>query len=160
MIEIIRQTAAFIILSPFILATYLMILFIGKEKAIGVMGKYVTSISKFAVKLMVPNVKNAEDFDLFVKKFRATSKFWKLLYNFSFLTPDNNTVKLHITNCPFCELLKNIGLSELNPYVCQGDWEYAKTSINKWDFSRENQIGTGDKFCDHTYTRKNINGEK
>ena len=160
MIETIRQAAAFIIISPFVAVAYLLILFTGKKRAVKIIGPPVTAFAKLSVKILVPDVKSAEDFDLFVKKFRSTVKYWKLMYNFSFLTPDKNTVKLHITNCPFCELLKKIGLKELNPYVCQGDWEYAKVCKEKWDFSRENQIGTGDNYCDHTYTRKNMHGEK
>jgi hypothetical protein len=56
-------------------------------------------------------------------------------------------------NCPFCEVLAALGLSRLSPYVCQGDWAFAEENKNCWGFERDHQIGTGNRFCDHTYRR-------
>ena len=78
---------------------------------------------------------------------------WKLFYDIEILKEDPNTFKLQVTNCPFCEALAMLGLKELGPYLCQADWEVAKDNFDKWGFHRENQIGTGDPFCDHTYHR-------
>ena len=46
-----------------------------------------------------------------------------------------------------------MGLLEMKPFVCQGDWDAARVHADKWVFERAHQIGTGDAFCDHTYKR-------
>jgi len=46
-----------------------------------------------------------------------------------------------------------LGMPELAPYICEGDWAKARSNSHKWGFERMHQIGTGDAFCDHTYKR-------
>ena len=65
----------------------------------------------------------------------------------------NDVFKLHVSNCPFCEALNPMGMSKLSPYVREGDWAIARVNADKWKFERNNQIGTGDSYCDHTYKR-------
>ena len=84
---------------------------------------------------------------------RARFWLWRLFYDIEILKEDPNVFKLKVTNCPFYEALAMLGLKELGPYLCQADWEVAKDNFDKWGFHRENQIGTGDPFCDHTYHR-------
>jgi hypothetical protein len=50
--------------------------------------------------------------------------------------------------------LNTVGLSYLNPHICEGDWAKANENRKKWLFERTHQIGTGDSFCDPTYLRK------
>lgn len=152
--KIFRQLVGFIVVVPFALMTYIFSLFIGRERAVKFWGPSFTSIAKSSLKWFIPNIKDASEFDRFAPGMKANQKFWKPIFDFSIASPDSNTVKLHVTNCPFCEVLRTLGLSEMTPYVCQGDREFAKDHADKWDFERMHQIGTGDSFCDHTYKRK------
>ncbi len=63
-------------------------------------------------------------------------------------------IVLNYSNCLLCEGFFTLRMSEIGPYLCQSDWEIAKENVDKWDFERNHQIGTGDKYCDHTYKRK------
>jgi predicted ArsR family transcriptional regulator len=85
---------------------------------------------------------------------KANFWLWKPFYDFDIAEENKNIFKLHVWNCPFCECLNGFGLTGLSPYVCEGDWAIARDNIDKWDFERSHQIGTGDSFCDHTYKRK------
>ena len=149
-----RQCIGFIVGSPFIVMTYLSSIFIGKEKAVKLWGPALTSYAKLIVKLTVPKIKNASEFNRFSSGLKARFRLWSPVYDYSVAYEDSNTLKMHFSNCPFCEVLKTLGLSGLNPYVCQGDWAAAKDYADKWGFERSHQIGTGDSFCDHTYKRK------
>jgi hypothetical protein len=152
--KILRQIIGFIVVSPFILLVYITAIFVGKEKAIKTWGSSATFVSKLAIKSFVPNIKNADEFDSFASGMKANFWFVKAVYDFDIAEDNKNIFKLHIWNCPFCECLNVFGLSGLEPYVCEGDWVVAKDNIDKWDFERKHQIGTGDSFCDHTYKRK------
>lgn len=149
-----RQVIGVIVAGPFIIMTSLSSLFIGKEKAVKLWGPLLTSYAKWFVKLTVPTIQKASEFDRFASRLKARFRLWRSLYDYSVAYEDRNTLKMHFSNCPFCEVLKNIGLSELRPYVCQGDWAAAKDNAEKWTFERQHQIGTDDSFCDHTYKRK------
>ena len=130
-----------------------MILF-GKKKAISFWGPFMTSHAKQSLKFWVPKLENAKDFDNFRAKMKANLWLWSPFFDIQITEETNDTFKLHLGNCPFCEVLNNAGLSDLNPYVCEGDWVLARENKDKWIFDREHQIGTGDSFCDHTYKRK------
>jgi len=152
--KIFRITIGIIVVIPFVLLVHLFSIFIGKERALKCSGKFATSFAKLLVKLSLPNIRNASEFYKFKSKLKVRLKLWKLLYDLSVEYPDDDTIKLNITNFPFCEALDKLQLPELKPFICQGDLEVAKENENKWEFERIHQIGTGDKFCDHTYERK------
>lgn len=113
-----------------------------------------TSLAKQSLKFWVPKLENAKDFDKFRAKMKANLWLWRPFFDIQITEETNDTFKLHLGNCPFCEVLNNVGLANLNPYVCDGDWVLARENKDKWIFDREHQIGTGDSFCDHTYRRK------
>lgn len=152
--KILRQLIGFIVVSPFILLVYLTSIFVGKEKAIKQIGPSATFITKQTLKFWVPKIKNADDFDSFPSGMKANFWLWKPFYDFDIAEENKNIFKLHVWNCPFCECLNGLGLRDLSPYVCEGDWAIARDNIDKWDFERSHQIGTGGRFYVHTYKRK------
>ncbi len=154
--KILRLLIGFIVMSPFILLVYITAIFTGKEKAIEKWGPQATFLSKQALKYWVPKINSADDFDSFASGMKANFWLWKPLYDFDITEENKNIFKLNVRNCPFCECLNGLGLKELSPYVCEGDRALAKDNIEKWDFERKYQIGTGDNVCDHTYKRKDI----
>jgi hypothetical protein len=149
-----RQVVGFLVASPFIVLTYLSAVCVGRERSVEFWGPVLTRYAKGIVKLTVPNIHDASEFDRFASELKTRFQFWKPVYDYSVAYEDRNTLKMSFVNCPFCEALKSVGLSELSPYVCQGDWAVAKDNTDKWTFERQHQIGTGDDFCDHTYKRK------
>ena len=152
--NMIRNIAAAILLSPFLVTVYLTSIFAGKEKAIAFFGPFVTSLAKQSLRFWVPKIETANDFDRFPSRMKANFYLWRPFYDIELAEETDDTFKLNVRNCPFCEVLNNSGLSGLSPYVCKGDWQIADENKDKWIFERKHQIGTGDSFCDHTYKRK------
>lgn len=141
---------------PFALMIYLLSPFIGKDKAIKLIGPLATYVAKFALIFFVPRIKGASEFHLVSSKIKERYWLWKPLFDYSIAYQNQNLVQLHVSYCPFYEALNKLRLKEMGPYICQGDWEIAKDYSDKWDFDRVHQIGTGDNFCDHTYKRKEL----
>jgi hypothetical protein len=148
-----RLSVGFIVVVPFALATHLLSLFLGKAKAVEKIGPLVTMFAKSIQQFFPPQIKNASEFDIFRTKIGENQKFWSLIYDYPIDYPDKNSVRLEIRNCPFAEATEILKISELGPYMCQGDREVAKDNAEKWNFERHFQIGTGDLICDFKYTR-------
>ena len=151
--RMIRNTVTLILFSPLILLIHLTSLFIGKERAFNAWSPRMTHVAKKVVRMFVPDIASARDFDQLPSKMKSRLWFWRLLYDIKITEDTKDTFQLHLGNCPFCEVFSYTGLSKLNPYVCQGDWAFAAENKDKWRFERKHQIGTGDSFCDHTYRR-------
>ncbi len=117
-----------------------------------------TAYAKLFVNLTLPNIRDASEFDRFASRLKANFRHrWRFIYDYAIAHEDRDRLALRFSNCPFCDVLNQVGLAELRPYVCQGDWAAAKDNADKWTFERRHQIGTGDDFCDHTYLRKQEN---
>lgn len=152
--KIIRNTGVAILLSPLIALVYFTSIFLGKKRAIERWGPLITSVAKLSLAYWAPKIESPNDFDTFSSKMRANFKLWRPFFDVEITEETDDTFKIHVFNCPFCETLSNTGLSDLSPYVCEADWQKADENKDKWMFEREHQIGTGDSFCDHTYKRK------
>ena len=151
---LIRNIFVATVLSPLIAYVYLRSLSDGRKKVVALVGPSLTRAAKHSLRYWVPALDRPEDFDRFAPSMKSRFWIWKLLYDFVVIEETRDIFKLRISNCPFCEVLKAMGLPELGPYVCEGDWAKAGENSDKWTFDRQHQIGTGDSFCDHTYMRK------
>jgi len=152
--EILRQLIGFIIIGPFILSIKFLSLFLNREKAVAIISPLIIKVAKIFVRILVPYVNNADDFDKLKDTITKRAPRLRLFYDITFAEKNDNLLKLHVANCPVAEMAERLGYTELGPVICQGDWEVARDNIDKWDFERKHQIGTGDRFCDHTYKRK------
>lgn len=153
--KILRDLTGYIVIAPFILCIKVLSVFSTREKAIALMSPLVIKAAKRFVRILVPYVKRASDFDEFKKTITSRApKLW-LFYDITF-SESENLLKLHVANCPFAEIAKRLGYADLGPIMCHSDWEVAKDNFDKWDFERKHSIGEGDSFCDHTYKRKLI----
>lgn len=141
------------VVSPFVVASKFLSIFLGQEKALEVVGPRLTKSAKRALKFWVPKIDDAKDFDSFPEKMKKNFRLWEPLYDIKISDESKDVFKLHVSNCPFCEALNRLGMSKLSPYVCEGDWAIAQDNADKWKFERIYQIGTGDSYCDHTYKR-------
>lgn len=151
--KLLRYIAVLPIIAPFVIFVQVARIFVGKEKAVQLCAPGIIRIAKFFLGLAVPRIKTPADFDIFRRELK--NKFWVLspLFDFEVKEENEDLIKLNVRNCPFCELLSMAGMDEMNPHVCQGDWELAKENDKLWTFEREHEIGKGDTFCDHTYKR-------
>ncbi len=154
--EVLRQFIGFIIIGPFILGIKLLSLFSTREKAVAIMSPLIIKVAKMFVRILVPYVNNADDFDKLKDTITKRAPRLRLFYDITFAEKNDKLLKLHVANCPVAEMAERLGYTDLGPVICQGDWEVAKDNIDKWDFERKHQIGTGDSFCDHTYKRKTL----
>jgi len=141
------------LVSPFVIVSKFLSIFLGHEKAIEVVGPILTKSAKRSLKFWVPDIESAMDFDYFPAKMKKNFRLWEPFYDIEISEESNDVFKLKVTNCPFCEALNRLGMSKLSPYVCEGDWAIARDNAGKWKFERNYQIGTGDSYCDHTYKR-------
>lgn len=151
--KIFRKIIGYMVVGPFVVASKFLSIFLGKEKAIEVVGTRLTETAKRSLKFWVPRIDNAQDFDSFPAKMKKNFRLWKPFYDIEISKEGNDIFKLHVSNCPFCEALNRLGMSKLSPYVCEGDWAIARDNADNWKFERNYQIGTGDSYCDHTYKR-------
>jgi hypothetical protein len=151
--NIIRQMIGFSFGIPYVFMIWYLSIFIEREKALQIIGHHITRLAKGSLRYWVPYIRDASEFDLLRSKMKGNLRFWSPLFDVSIVKDNQNTFKVHVQNCPFCEAFIKLGMPELAPYVCEGDWEKAKSNKNKWLFERKHQIGTGDSFCDHTYKR-------
>ena len=127
-----------------------------REKAVATISPLLIKSAKMFVRILVPTVKNAAEFDKLKDTITKRARRGWLFYDISIAETNDNLLKLHVANCPFAEMAVRLGYADIGPVMCQCDWEVAKDNIDKWDFDRKHQIGTGDSFCDHTYKRKEI----
>ncbi len=148
-----RIIIGLIVATPFAILTYILSVFMSKQKAIKFLGPAATFFAKTGQQFFPPKIKDSSEFDKFKVKVKDKQKIWRILYDYQIEYPDENTVKLPVRNCPFADALKILKISEFGTYICQGDWEVAKDNSDKWKFERSCQIGTGGKICDFTYIR-------
>jgi hypothetical protein len=154
-----RKLAALVAFGPFIVAIHVTSLVVGKRKAVRLWGPIVTFTTRLSLYLFVPRIEDASQFDDFRRFFRSRLNWaWKPFFDARVEQDDEDTFRLHVANCPFCEVFIGAGLGEMGPYVCQADWDMARRNIERWEFERVHQIGTGDAFCDSTYRRKEGGG--
>ena len=153
--KILRQLTGFIIIGPFILGIKFLSLFLTREKAIAIISPLIVKVAKIFVRILVPYVNNADEFDKLKNTITKRAPRLRLFYDITFAEKNDNLLKLHVANCPVVEMAVRLGYADIGPFICGGDWEVSKDNIDKWDFERKHQIGTGDSFCDHTYKRKN-----
>ena len=149
-----RQIAGFMVVLPAVAKVYVLAPFIGKERAIAICGPGVTAMAKWSLRFWIPKIEDAVEFDSFPSRMKARFRLWKPFFDLSVVQEDRNIFKINVYHCPFCEAFRKLGVSEMGPYLCQGDWETAKENSDKWGLQRKHQIGTGDSFCDHTYLRR------
>ena len=152
--NVLRKTIGYSTAVPFYLMIKTVSLFAGRERAVEIVGPFATSLARFSLIFLLPGIKDPAEYGDFKAGMKKKFKFWKPLFDFEIAHEDEDTIELKIDNCPFCESIRQMGISELCPYVCQGDWEFAKDNSEKWTFERSHQIGTGDSYCNHTYKRK------
>lgn len=151
----IRKPIGFLIAIPFWILIRVTTPITGREKAISIWGPLVRStVTLMAEILLIPKTEGAEDFDEFCRKMKRNIAFLSPIYDVSVVRHDENALELNYYNCPHCEAFFLLGLRELGPFCCESDWLIACKHEKKWDFQRENQIGTGDRVCNHTYKRK------
>ena len=152
--KLFRGILSLIIIIPVVLMVYIFSLIIGKQRAIEFWGPMMTFTGKILLLSLIPKINSPSEFDLFSERLEANLWRWKLMYDISVAYKDDDIIKLNYANCPFCAAYKQVGLPEIIPYLCQGDWDFAKENVELWEFERNHQIATGDGYCDHTYKRK------
>ena len=140
---------------PFFVLIHISALFVGREKAVAYWGPYaswmLTTIVEF---VFIPKISHPEEFDTFTREIERNTKRFGYLYDITVTHHDSDTIALRFENCLHCAAFESLGFPDVNPHICQGDWDIARRNRDVWDFERDHQIGTGDAFCDHTYKRK------
>jgi hypothetical protein len=153
--NILRLIVGFLYVSPFFILIYVSAVFIGRKKSIAFWGAVFNfMITKVVEILLIPKIKTPDDFHIFSQKIKRNLLFIKPLYDVSINYSNSSKIVMRYNNCPHCQAFMILGLSEICPLICKSDWDIADKNSKLWDFDRTHQIGTGDKYCNHTYIKK------
>lgn len=144
----------FLFAIPFILQVYLLTPFFGKERAIQFVGRQLTLAASFVAKLIVPRINSKLDFSIFQQKIKRNFLFFGKLYHLRIAKETRNTIEFRFRFCPVTKIFTIFGLADLCKYSCAGDWRLAEKNKDYWTFNRDQTIGTGGTYCNHTYSRK------
>jgi hypothetical protein len=126
----------------------------GKKRAIKTIGKLVTKAAALGMSCLVPRIKSPQDYSLFQKAIKRNFLFVGPIYDLLIEKEAKDVIEFRVQQCSVSKAFKKFGLPELCKYSCAGDWVVAKNNRDFWSFSREQTIGTGGKYCNHTYSRK------
>jgi hypothetical protein len=154
MIKILSLSLGFLFTLPFVLQTYSLIPFLGKKRAIRIIGKQLTSTAVLGLKLLIPRIHTKRDYSTFKQKVKRNFLLIGRLYHLKIEHETRDQIEFRFQFCPVSRMLTLFGLSDLCKYSCAGDWKIAKENKEYWTFSREQTIGTGGRYCNHTYSRK------
>ena len=154
MIKIISLLFFFLFTIPFVLQTYALTLVLGKRRAIRIVGKQLTLAASLGAKLIVPRINSKLDFSIFKQKIKRNFLFFGKLHRLRIENETQDKIEFRFQFCPVSKMLTLFGLSDLCKYSCAGDWKLAKENKEYWTFTREQTIGTGGLYCNHTYSRK------
>ncbi|MDQ5985286.1 MAG: hypothetical protein CSYNP_00994 [Syntrophus sp. SKADARSKE-3] len=154
MIKILSWLIVLIFTLPFVLQTYALKPFLGRKKAIRIVGKQLTVAAVLVAKLMVPRINSKLDFSIFKEKIKRNFVFFEKLLRLRIANETQDKIEFRFQFCPVTRMLTIFGLQELCKYSCAGDWKLAKENKEYWTFTREQTIGTGGLYCNHTYSRK------
>ncbi|OPY89471.1 MAG: hypothetical protein A4E72_01090 [Syntrophus sp. PtaU1.Bin208] len=152
--KILSLLLGFLFTAPFILSTYSLIPFLGRKKALRIVGRQLTSTAALGLKVLIPRIHSKRDYSIFKEKVKRNFLFVGRLYHLRIEHETGDKIEFRFHFCPVSTMLKIFGLSDLCRYSCAGDWEIAKENKEYWTFSRQTTIGTGGRYCNHTYTRK------
>ncbi len=154
MMKILSLSLGFLFTLPFVLQTYSLIPFLGRKKALHIVGRQLTSTAVLGLKILIPRINSKRDYSMFKEKVKRNFLFIGKLYHLRIENETLDKIEFRFQFCPVSTMLKIFGLSDLCRYSCAGDWEIAKENKEYWTFSREQTIGTGGRYCNHTYSRK------
>ena len=153
-IKILISLFFFLFTIPFILQVYILTPFLGKKRAIQIVGRQLTPAAALVAKLIVPRINSKLDFSLFQQKIKRNFLFFGQLYRLRIENETQDTIEFRFRFCPVANFFTIFGLSDLCKYSCAGDWKLAKENKDYWTFKRDQSIGTGGLYCNHTYSRK------
>ena len=92
--------------------------------------------------------------DVFKLRIMRNFRFLAPLYDLKIANHTTNHVEFNIHHCVVTYAFKKLGLSDICKYACAADWVVAKQNQDLWEFARQQSMGTGGPFCNHTYKRK------
>ncbi|MRR16055.1 MAG: hypothetical protein EG826_06335 [Deltaproteobacteria bacterium] len=144
----------FIFTLPFIVQTYALMLILGKQRAIRIVGRQLISAATLVSKVIVPRINSKLEFPVFKQKIKRNFLFFRRLLHLSIENETQDKIEFRFQFCPVSKMLMIFRLSDLCKYSCAGDWKHAKRNREYWIFTREQTIGTGGSYCNHTYSRK------
>jgi hypothetical protein len=150
-----RALLGYLFVVPFAFLTYGLMPFLGRQRAIGRVGKLLTKTTVFCLGLLVPDISSPSEFAVFQKRIKRNFMFLSPLYDLKIARHTENGIEFNVHHCFVTSALKKAGLSDMCHYACAADWVVAKKNKECWEFSRQHTIGTGGPFCNHTYMRKN-----
>lgn len=153
----ISVTFGFLFTFPFILMAYVFLPIFGRKKSISIVGKLLSQYASFVLSWFIPKIKSGADYFIFQQKIKRNYLVLRLINDLEIQQETNELIEFRVKFCPAATVLKKFGMADLCKYSCAGDWITAKKNQDYWTFKRDQTIGTGGKFCNHTYCRIKTN---
>lgn len=148
---LVRFLLGFVIMLPFALLFHLESFFIGRKKAAGKTGRWLTTFSAWFISSTIPEWKAGNSFPDFRKGIIRNFAAFKIVYDIEVHSESESHVEFRINNCPFTTALTQYGCTILCKYACAGDFVVAKKHRGKWKFSRTHSHGTNSNCCNPRY---------
>ena len=142
---------------PFVLMVFVLQPILGKKKAIKSAGKLLSHYSSFVFRLFIPASKSAGEYSFFQQKLKRNYLILASLNDLTIQQETKDLIEFRVNFCPVSMILRKFSMADLCKYSCAGDWITAKNNQNNWVFKRDQTIGTGGKYCNHTYCRIETN---
>jgi len=120
-----------------------------KDLGIKIGGNILTQCSVLDVSLTIPKLGSKAILTDFISLLKQ-SKYFKYS-DYKIVKEEKYEVKIVVTKCIYCELLRQFNISELAPYLCKSDEIFLKNYHPKIRFILKSSIAKGDKYCDETY---------
>ena len=145
---------------PFVVVYKFLQLFSGRKKAGKKVGSLLLHFGAVIVRCSLPAKKYNMDFNQFRERIRQSFLQFPMLYDIRCIEETPDSIMFETRNCPLTAALKFMGVPELAPCLCGGDFLVAKENHDSWRFQRTHSLGTDGVACNHHYRSKMSNRDE
>lgn len=122
---------------------------IGKERALRIIGRVFEKQQANDGRNLARKL-GRNTFQAFSKHYQETEPEKDYL---EVLEVSNRHIALKISRCRAWEAFKKLGMPELCPLLCEGDYAFSNAFNPKMKLIRTKTIADGDDYCDHIWVR-------
>ena len=84
MVDLFRKSVGFVVAAPFFLSVKALSLVVGRQRAIEILGPFVTAVVRIMAEAsLIPSIQSPDEFELFVEKMKRNIRKLRLLYDVS-----------------------------------------------------------------------------
>jgi hypothetical protein len=143
----------FLFAMPFVVMTFALIPVMGKARAVKTVGRLLTRVGVWLGGWFVPDAASAFEFDGFRRGLKKNISAVGSLWQMAITREEADVIEFRFHYCPVSTVFRGVGLKGLGKYACAADWALAAKNRGRYEFHRDQTIGTGGTYCNPTYSR-------